>query len=132
MLEIIRREHNPFETLGFLVLYDRRLGFVLEPPDLRNRPDISCMPEAAYLCRRINSQSFGLVWHVPVPDRTDIFIHWGNTIDDTLGCPIPGLSIGWYKGKRAVLDSKKAFNMLMQRTEHLDELKLVIRNEWSH
>lgn len=47
-----------------------------------------------------------------VPNYKGIRIHTGNTSDNTEGCLIPGLRLGQLNGKRAVLDSKKAFEYL--------------------
>jgi hypothetical protein len=132
MLDIIRREHNAFETVGFLKFNLKRIGFVLEPPWLNNMKCVSCIPEGEYICTRFASTRFGGTWAIPVEGRTNIVFHWGNSIIDTLGCPLVGFDIGWLKGRRAVLDSRKCHKELMDRTRHLEELKLTIINAWSY
>lgn len=58
------------------------------------------------------SPRFGpnMLWVKNVPGFEYILIHTGNTDDDTEGCLILGMRIGQLNGKRAVLDSKAAYN----------------------
>jgi hypothetical protein len=130
LLEIIRVEQNPFETVGFLLFNKKRLGFVLEPPWLENRKCVSCIPSGEYLCKRVRSPRFGKTWEIPAPGRSHVIFHWGNTIFDSEGCPLPGMEIGYLNGMRSVIHSKTCFRYLMTETEFLDELKLTVTNAW--
>jgi hypothetical protein len=132
MLEIVRREHGAFETVGFLVFNRKRLGFCLEPPWLNNKRDVSCIPEGEYLCTRHHSSRYGTTWAIPVDGREGVIFHWGNSIIDSLGCPLPGMSIGYLDGRRAVIHSKACFKWLMKQSQHLEELKLTVINSWSY
>jgi hypothetical protein len=38
-----------------------------------------------------------------------VMFHWGNTDDDSLGCPIVGAEIGIIKGQQGVLNSRRAY-----------------------
>jgi hypothetical protein len=60
------------------------------------------------------SQIYGheLLWIKDVPGFEYILIHKGNTEKDTDGCLIVGMRIGSMDGRRAVLDSKTAYDKL--------------------
>lgn len=69
--------------------------FVLELGWKNNEPMISCVPEGVYKCSLRPSQKWSptppLLYELkPVQGRTDILIHAGNTIRDSLGCLIVG------------------------------------------
>jgi hypothetical protein len=128
LIEIIRREFNAFETMGFLLFNQERMGFTLESPWLNNRRNVSCIPEGTYICSRVINSDFGNTWRVGIRDRDGIDFHWGNTIKDTEGCIIVGKELGDYKGYRAVLDSKTCHKELMYRTRDVDQIKLLITN----
>lgn len=50
-----------------------------------------------------------------VPNYEGIRIHSGNTSLNTEGCLLPGMRLGSLNGRRAVLDSKTAFNKLFDK-----------------
>lgn len=60
------------------------------------------------------SPKFGheMLWVKDVPGFEYILIHTGNTEKDTEGCLIVGDTLGSLNGKRAVLNSKKAYNKI--------------------
>jgi len=114
--EIKRVERSQTETIGILLIDRLLMGFSLELPWLNNQRQISCIPPGEYLCTRTKSPKFGNVFQVSnVPDRDNILIHAGNTTADTNGCIIPGLSVGYLKEARAVLQSKAAIAALYQK-----------------
>ena len=129
-LVVLAREYRTDCTLGTVVLPSGRLLRSLENPWLDNRPNISCYPEGAYLCRwleRSGSGKYKRVWHVTdVPGRSGILWHAGNTVDDTLGCTLPGLTHGTLYGKPAVLSSGAGLNAMREELESLDFQLIVI------
>lgn len=63
----------------------------LELPWLDNRPDVSCIPEGVYLCRKIVSNKNGPCFEiVNVPSRSHVQGHIGNFTRDIEGCQVYG------------------------------------------
>jgi len=52
-----------------------------------------------------------------VPNYEGVRIHTGNVSTDTEGCLLPGLSLGTVNGKRAVTNSRQAFEMIYKKIE---------------
>ena len=93
---------------------DKRI-YILENPWLRNMTDISCIPEGIYdaVPDHFNAGGYDTIGISPVPGRTHILFHKGNTVRDTDGCPLVGLAIGRLHGEIAVLDSTFALECLL-------------------
>ena len=116
MIATIRRiEQTEQGTIGVLLL-DRKIQcLTLEKHWRNNEPNISCIPPGNYTCQRITSQKFGQTYEVQnVPGRSSILFHAGNTYADTQGCILVGNQVGHLNGYRAVLESRHAFENLMQ------------------
>ena len=126
-LEIHRMETSAQGTLGVLMSGGRLVCFTMEPPELGNRPDVSCIPAGRYTCRRTVSARFGETFEVTgVPGRTRILFHVGNRADDTRECVLPGLSVGELEGRRAVLGSGPAFQAILRLLSGIDAAGLEI------
>jgi hypothetical protein len=99
-------------TIGNSVFY------TLEPPDLDNASNISCIPKGTYECVIRKSPKYGVTYHVTnVTDRSFILMHAGNVARHTKGCILIGSRFGTLYGQPAVLASKPAvrkFNDLME------------------
>lgn len=97
-LTLKRGREQPHGILGSLYLDNKFLCFTLEEPWRDNKPRISSIPEGTYKCIQHGWEpdtkvKFKRVWHLlNVPGRSAILIHAGNTIDDTEGCILVGLS----------------------------------------
>ena len=52
-----------------------------------------------------------------VPNYEGVRIHAGNTSEDTEGCLLPGLSLGTVNEKRAVTNSRQAFEMVFKKIQ---------------
>ena len=114
--EIKRVERSQTETVGIFLFNRQLMGFSLELPWSNNQRQISCIPAGEYLCTRIKSPKFGDVFQVSnVPGRDGILIHAGNTTADSTGCILPGLSVGYLKESRAVLQSKAFLSSFYQK-----------------
>ena len=121
MIELLRIEKAEDATYGVLRIDGKTCCMILERPWLNNKRSVSCIPDGIYVCRRINSPSFGETFEVMnVPSRTHILFHSGNTIDDSKGCMLFGTGMGILNGKRGVVNSRKAraeFMKLMKGEE---------------
>jgi|ETNvirenome_6_85_1030632.scaffolds.fasta_scaffold30023_4 hypothetical protein len=116
-------------TLG--VLYAINGDFevkTLELPWLDNTPNISCIPEGVYECRRSTFHVGGYpCWEIcDIEGRTLVKIHIGNYPSDILGCVIVGM--GRSESTPAVWSSKTAFTKFMENTKDMNEFQLEIRN----
>lgn len=100
-------------VLGVLELDDKEICKTLELPWRDNQKNISCIPAGEYKLSPYPSAKFGEVYIVNnVSGRDGILIHVGNTADDIQGCILVGDSYGKLNGKKAVLNSRQAFNLL--------------------
>ena len=93
-------------------------NYFLERPWLDNEQNLSCIPADTYKVVWDYSNKFGrYTWHIiSVPARLGIRIHPGNTIRDSLGCPLTGLKTGRnQKGELAVWNSRSS----LENFEHL-------------
>lgn len=110
-----RGYYGETETLGMLFSRDVKLPpiYTLELPWKENRRRISCIPAGSYRCMPYDGSRFKNVWELQnVPDRDAILIHAGNLPSDILGYILVGLDHGELKGKKAVLRSKAALDIL--------------------
>ncbi|HKV74593.1 MAG TPA: DUF5675 family protein [Gemmatimonadales bacterium] len=109
-LALLRTEQN-VGTFGRFVIPDGSTLYSLELPWKNNAPQVSCIPAGHYdLQRRYSNSHHCEVFEImAVPDRTDVEIHWGNWIKDTLGCVLVGLG----RKNDMITDSKAAFDRFM-------------------
>ena len=101
----------------------------LERPWLNNQHDVSCIPAGTYNCVKGFHQIHGFVYQVMnVPNRDEILIHVGNTIDDTEGCILVGEAYGYNlkNGNPGVASSTPAFNLFMQKLSGQTQFSLRI------
>ena len=127
------------ETLGVLTREDgTRVCLILERPWKNNKPNVSCIPAGEYVCKRVDSPSYGDTFEVTdVEGRTVILFHWGNWPSKSKGCLLTGAKFGVItqakfgrdSGTQAVIDSKLAFGWFLAETADVDEFKLTIRED---
>lgn len=115
----INRWYQPHVTHGEFILEDSISqgvmfkGYTLERPWLFNQADISCIKKGDYKAIKHNSPKHG--WCIKllnVEDRTEILIHIGNYLHNTLGCILVGEYITHSKKGPAVYKSKPTFDKL--------------------
>jgi hypothetical protein len=127
ILELVRY-YTPMGTFGELWHGAIQHWKTVERVWTDNEKFISCIPEGAYLCRRINSPNHGETFVVmEVPDRYDILFHVANTMNDVQGCIGIGSDFGFVNGLWAVIQSGAAFTDFMDYLEDDDEFILDIR-----
>jgi hypothetical protein len=96
----------------------------LELPWRNNEPELSCIPEGVYKCAVRKSRKWspvdGLLYELtPVQGRTDILIHAGNTIADSLGCILVGSGYSERSdGPTFLANSRKTLIALHEHTKN--------------
>lgn len=116
-----RNRSTLHSTTGKLLLVDKENNLIiqlqtLERPWLFNARKASCIPTGKYLVRRHISPKFGQCFKIlDVQGRSDILIHSGNVVNDTLGCVLVGLSRGSEDDSTTamVYNSRKAMAVLL-------------------
>ena len=103
-------------VLGQLFSGDHFLCYTLEPPE--DRPEHPCIPAGTYKLSLAFSPHFTPVLghdmiHVEdVPGRSNILIHPGNYLRDTLGCIMPGRTFSTDGPEYEIYASRDAYSML--------------------
>ena len=133
LVEIVRLEDNyPEGTFGALLISGVLFCFTLEPPDLGNARNISCIPPGQYECNRYVSLNQGTTYEIcNVPNRSNVLFHAGNVVKDTEGCVLLGETQGKLRGNRAILNSGKTFTNFLNIMQPYDKFKLTIKEAWA-
>jgi hypothetical protein len=120
-------------TIGALSIDGVPFCWTLEPPWQGNAQRFSCIPVGHYIMKQWHSPRFKIdtfkVYDLEgreVAGRSGIILHSGNTEADTEGCILPGLAVGKLGGRKAVLQSRVAFEQLMKEIGDLLEMDLII------
>lgn len=102
----------------------------LEPPWKENERNKSCIPCGVYTLQRHYSPKFGECFAVlNVPDRDDILVHPGNTVEDTSGCILVGLAKRFDGKWTFISQSRRALTDLLIHLSGERDLELEIRWE---
>lgn len=119
MIELKRLQRTDKCTIGALAIDGNFICWTLEEPWLNNMKDVSCIPLGHYRAHEYQSAKFGKCYSITdlqnrqPANRSGILIHSGNTTNDTSGCILLGLEIGYLKGEKAVLKSKDAYTLFL-------------------
>lgn len=106
---IKRVAENGKGTFGVLLIDNRPVCCTLELPWVDNKRNASCIPAGKYNATKHNGSKYKNVWAInPVPDRSGILIHAGNTIKDTEGCILVGMKYS----ENGVAESQVALSLL--------------------
>lgn len=122
----IDRNYMPFCTTGELNYKDFSCK-TLELAWIGNKPNVSCIPEGVYICKKINSQSLGECIDVTdVTGRSYIRIHKGNYTSQIQGCILVGESHADINGDGIpdVTGSVKTLKALMDAVPYSFELEV--------
>lgn len=129
-----RNKSTLHSATGKLLLIDNKNNLILqlqtlERPWIFNERKVSCIPTGTYLVKRHISPKFGQCFKIQdVKGRSDILIHSGNVVNDTLGCVLVGLTSSSvdYSSSAVIYNSRKAMAVLLTLIEK--EIVLHIRN----
>lgn len=122
--KLVRFAYTPNGTLGRFS-FDSKTLYSVERPWLQNQPNISCIPEGFYKCRRVDSPKFGDTFEVTgVPNRTHILFHVANHMDDLQGCI--GLGARLAPQDYRVMDSRVAMSIFLTDLEGKDAFDLYV------
>lgn len=125
-----RLDQNSERTFGRILVEGRIVvPATLEEPDRGNAKDVSCIPVGAYRWKKVISPLRGLliIELEGVPGRTNIQLHIGNTLDDTLGCILLGGARGFGVN---VVSSGPAYLGLMRAVRSADSGVFVVENKF--
>lgn len=119
--------NNDQSTFGVLLNGTVPFAVTLELPWRDNRPDVSCIPNGSYICKRVDSPRFGITFEITgVKGREHILFHSGNTNEDTHGCILVAESFDPVKGTDGIVQSKKGFDDFLKATAGQDQFMLWI------
>lgn len=132
IIEICRMYNSEEPTLGTAsLIHNQEILFqfvTLELPYRENSIRESCIPEGEYKAFKHDSPRFGQTfWLQNVANRSEILIHSGNFMKDTLGCILVGEDFKDIDqdGFTDITSSKKILRKLLRRTPY--EVKVVIQ-----
>ena len=101
-------------------------GYTLEPPDLGNKRNVSCIPAGEYEAyirdKNTSKWDYDCLQLVDVPNRTDIQLHAGNYPKNTVGC----ILVGSLQGHNAVWKSKDKLKELVNFCRG-EEIRVIIK-----
>ena len=101
--------------------------FTIEPPDRGNKPNISCIPEGTYTCRRVNSPRFGNTFEITgVDGRTHILFHGGNCAANSSGCVILGAQFDPATGRIPGGQSGPAVKKFLEKLKGVNTFEIEI------
>lgn len=121
LIRISQKLNDPQK--GVLLVDGSPRLLTLEPPNLNNQSNISCIPMGSYPCKRVFNKKLASGYVVKetfqlmdVPDRDGILFHVGNYIEDTHGCILIGLA--WPNDSKLppLLKSQDGFNLFIELT----------------
>ena len=110
-LQLVRYCYGPDHVAGLLKFGENfsQSVWTLECPWAGNMVFTSCIPDGSYPLQGFDSPEHPGCWVItPVPGRTGILIHVGNTVKDTQGC----ILIGQQQGPGSVGNSRAALRQL--------------------
>lgn len=126
---LLRVSTSEAGTFGVLVHDDVPFALTLERPWTNNMTDLSCIPEGIYTCKRVHSPKFGETFEVmDVPNRTNVLLHKGNTLDDTHGCILVGEQFTMQDGRPMLAASAVGYAVFMEKVKTFDVFPLTIKD----
>ena len=103
----------------------------LEPGNMDNERNISCIPSGRYILRPYKSQRHPKTWEVfRVPNRSKILFHAGNELKNTEGCIIVAKNYGKLNENWAALNSGNTFKSFISKLNGEKECELTITESY--
>jgi hypothetical protein len=141
LIEVIRSVYTDDGTFGTLSLDGVPFAVTLENPWINNQPFVSCIPAGTYRAKRCRSSAeydyrdspkYGNTFVIEnVENRSKILFHWGNLEKHTQGCILVGSYFGQLGSEPAVLNSRRAFNIMMKKLKNVESFTCMIRDRSS-
>jgi hypothetical protein len=126
-VNILRMETTASGLIGVLMIDGIIDCFTMQP----DPTDVHfSIPVGNYLCRRYHSEKFPDTFEIVVQGHTALLFHVMNLEDESKGCIGLGESVGYLKGKRAVLSSGVAFEQFMKGMGGDQQFNLIIE-DWA-
>lgn len=116
-LELVRYDIDDKRAIGRLMMGGVFVCYTLEdPPRAFKIPGITGIPDGTYDVILNESARFKkrMPLILDVPDFRGVRIHCGNTVADTHGCILVGMS----RRDDTIADSRRAFDSVMGRLEY--------------
>ena len=135
LLTLVRDTFTENETMGKMYIDGEFVCHTMERPWKDNIPKISCIPEGRYKLQLRYSPIVKKTTHgdyeegyeiTNVPNRTYVMIHISNKASQLEACIAPGITRGKLDGQNAVLNSRKAFDVLMDKLEERNDWEILI------
>lgn len=129
-VSVLRLTDNP--TFGVMSFDGTPMLATLELPWKDNQHDISCIPEGIYVCERrpVSKEKTGGIGYSfevkNVPNRSDVLIHVGNKVENTLGCILVALMFGNRTEDKAIRGSVAGFQIFLTLTKNINSFVLEI------
>jgi hypothetical protein len=98
--------------LGTLLSDSEELCKTLENPWKNNAPNISCIPEGIFRCKKDDTGKFQFYKILDVGGRSGVEIHNGNKEQHTKGCILVGEDWIFMDKELAISNSKKTIKKL--------------------
>lgn len=107
LVRLVRDDQNKVRTLGLFMIGENTICQTLELPYRGNLKNVSCIVTGVFaFVFKFSEKHKRNLWHIVAPGRSEIEVHVGNTVKDTLGCVLCGTS----RDGDAVSDSRVALD----------------------
>ena len=94
-IEVMRKYVGPACNSGYIAIHGLVVAYTLERPTVDNQPLFSAVPAGTYSAHlRYDHNDHWRFELEGVPGRSNVQIHVGNTIDNTIGCVLIGTALG--------------------------------------
>ena len=118
---LVRLEEREEVSRGVLLI-NEEARFVTLEDGFKESPGSYRVPEGLYKCKRVLSPKFGQTFEIMgVAGHSELRFHWGNTSEQTRGCPLIGQHFFRINGKQAIGRTRTAFKQFMDIMEGVDE-----------